>query len=89
LRPGMTVEATLVVARRANALLVPTEAIADGRVWVLKDGRVQPRAITTGARGVKLTEVLAGLSAGDRVVLSPPARLKPGARVTAAADAGR
>ena len=89
LRPGMTVEANLVVARRAAALLAPTEALSDGRVWVVREGRAHARPVTTGARGVKRTEVLEGLGAGERVILSPPARLKEGARVTAAPDAGR
>ena len=77
------------MARRAAALLAPTEALSDGRVWVVREGRAHARPVTTGARGVKRTEVLEGVGAGERVILSPPAHLKEGARVTTAPDAGR
>lgn len=83
LRPGMTVEANLVVARRANAVLAPTEALADGRAWVVHDGRARSRPVETGARGVERTEVVKGLAPGETVILSPPARLREGARVDA------
>lgn len=89
LKPGMTVEANLIIARRPSALLAPTEAIADGRVWVVQEGRALPRKVSTGVRGVKRTEILEGLSAGERVILSPPARLREGARVHIVPEAAR
>ncbi|MCA6329252.1 MAG: efflux RND transporter periplasmic adaptor subunit, partial [Phenylobacterium sp.] len=89
LRPGMTVEANLVVARRAGALLAPTEALSDGQVWVIHKGRAHARPVSTGARGVDRTEILSGLTSGETVILSPPSRLREGSRVQPAAGSGR
>ncbi|MCA6228663.1 MAG: efflux RND transporter periplasmic adaptor subunit, partial [Phenylobacterium sp.] len=89
LRPGMTVEANLVVARRAGALLTPTEALSDGQVWVIHKGRAYARPVSTGARGVDRTEILSGLTSGETVILSPPSRLREGSRVQPAAGSGR
>jgi RND family efflux transporter MFP subunit len=86
LRPGMTVEANLVTARRSGAVLVPTAAIRDGAVWRVEDPAGQARArrqpIRIGAQGADRTEVLSGLAPGTRVVLAPPAGLKDGARIS-------
>jgi len=66
-------------------VLVPEGAVvrADGAtsVWVIEGDRVAARPITPGTgRGTDL-EVRDGLAGGERVVLRPPAGLKPGARV--------
>jgi RND family efflux transporter MFP subunit len=81
LKPGMTVEANLVTARRANAVLAPTAAVRDGAVWVVQDGRVRRQAVKTGTKGVDRTEILGGLAPGRTVVLDPPETLKDGTRV--------
>lgn len=80
LKPGMTVEANLVTARRADALLIPTKAIRDGAVWRIDDGRARRQPIRIGAQGPERTEVLSGLSPDARIVLDP-AKLKDGARI--------
>jgi RND family efflux transporter MFP subunit len=66
-------------------VLVPEAAVvrAGGAtsVWVIEGDRVTARPVTLGAgRGSDL-EVRDGLTGGERVVLRPPAGLKPGARV--------
>jgi len=66
-------------------VLVPETAVvrAGGAtgVWVIENDRVATRAVTLGAgRGADF-EVRDGLAGGERVVLRPPAGLKPGARV--------
>lgn len=81
LKPGMTVEANLVVARRPSALLVPTSALKDGSVFLAMDGRARRRPVRTGVEGAERTEVLQGLSVGDHVILAPPADLKDGDRI--------
>ena len=66
-------------------LLVPSAAVrtADGRsvVFVLKDGRVERRAISVGAASGDQVEVLSGVSAGDRIVVDGPPTLKDGDKV--------
>ena len=50
---------------------------------VSSDGVVDRRAVTTGGADGDLLEVLAGLRAGERVIVSPPPALTSGARVVA------
>jgi HlyD family secretion protein len=65
--------------------LVPKAAIkTDGKqsyVFIIAGDRVDRRAITTGGTDGDRIEVIAGLSAGDKVVVSPPPELSAGALV--------
>jgi HlyD family secretion protein len=67
--------------------LVPKAAIrTDGTqsyAFVVVNDRVDRRAITTGGADGERVEVIAGLNAGERVVVSPPAELTAGALVVA------
>ena len=80
---GMTTELNVVVRESAESVLVPAAALANGRLYVLKDDRVEARAITVGAIGPRQVEIRQGLAAGELVVLDPPPKLKDGARVRA------
>jgi RND family efflux transporter MFP subunit len=66
-------------------LLVPSTAVrtADGRsvVFVLKDDRVERRAISVGAAVGDQVEVLSGVSVGERIVAEGPPTLKDGDKV--------
>ncbi len=73
--PGMTVQLQLAGPGRAPALLVPTDAVIHtGRRSVVMlaepEGRFRPVAVETGLEAQGQTEILAGLSAGQRVVLA-------------------
>lgn len=81
LRIGMTVEANIVVRETAEAVLVPDAAVSNGAVWVLEGERVRRVSVVTGVRGSRRVEILAGVSAGDRVVLDPAPGLVDGGRV--------
>jgi HlyD family secretion protein len=86
LRQDMTVSIDIQVATRANAVLVPTDAIhgADGAdPWVLKvdGGRARRHAVRLGLRSGGLGEVLAGLQAGDLVVPAGESGIRDGSRV--------
>jgi len=48
---------------------------------VVVNDRVDRRAITTGGVDGDRVEVISGINAGDRVVVSPPAELSAGALV--------
>jgi RND family efflux transporter MFP subunit len=82
LRSGMTMDANLVIARREQALLVPTRAVQGTTAWRVVDGHAVRRTLTLGAKGAERTEVLLGLDEGDRVIVAPPATLREGLRVT-------
>jgi RND family efflux transporter MFP subunit len=69
----------------APMALIPPDAVRDDNgkkiVFIVKDGRVERRAVTTGVtRGTDL-EILAGLNAGDFVVVKGPANLRDGQAV--------
>jgi RND family efflux transporter MFP subunit len=74
LREGMTVTVSIIVAERADALLVPNGAILtrglESYVQVLlADGTIEERTITTGISNWQYTEVIEGLSEGEQVVV--------------------
>jgi RND family efflux transporter MFP subunit len=66
-------------------LLVPTTAVrkADGRtiVFVMREDRVERRAVSVGTASGDQTEVLSGVNAGERVVVDGPQTLKDGDKV--------
>ena len=75
LKPGMTANASVVVQQASNVLMLPNSAITrlGGLSFVnvlSKDGKTQTRQqVQTGALGDQSTEIVSGLSAGDKVVL--------------------
>ena len=93
LREDMTLSVEVETARREQALVVPADALrgdtsAGQSVWLVRDGRVQARAVRLGLRTLAAAEIVDGLSAGDVVLLGPAPQ--PGKRVrpdTAAASA--
>ena len=85
---GYEVEATVVLWRSDDVLRLPVAALlrgADGgwRTFVVDDGRLSERGLRVGHVNEDHAEVLAGLSAGDTVVLNPGRALKDGMRVHA------
>ncbi len=78
---GMTTELNVIVRRVANALLVPADAVADGRVWLVVGGRATARQVTVGIKGGQRFEITAGLGENDTVILAPPAGLQDGVKV--------
>lgn len=74
LRPDMYVDVELAV-ERAPAVVIPADALIDSglrrTVFVaLGEGRYAPRAVETGWRFGDRVEIVAGLSAGERIVTS-------------------
>ncbi len=81
-QPGMTGELAFVMQSKESAAVVPTQAVQDGSLFVVRDHRLTRAAdVKLGVTGVERVEVLSGLAAGDRVVISPVADLSPGQRV--------
>ncbi|MDK9696885.1 MAG: efflux RND transporter periplasmic adaptor subunit [Siculibacillus sp.] len=77
-RQDMTVSVDIEVARRPDALVLPTTAVHDPltrRAWVLvvEDGRAVRREVVVGLRGESRIEIVEGLAASDRVI---PVRAK-------------
>jgi len=87
LRADMTVSIDLVVADRAQALVVPAAAVRDAEgdaPWVLtvSDGRATRTPVRVGARSASEVELVSGAAAGTIVVLGPD--VAPGSRARAA-----
>jgi HlyD family secretion protein len=74
LRRGQTVQPRLALGASTSALLLPIGAwLTDGGgtfAFVVNGDRAERRALTLGRRNVRHVEVLAGLKAGEQVVVS-------------------
>lgn len=84
--PGLYAEATLMLDRKSNALVVPLQAVNQSGseatiLLVDHNNKLQERKITLGLQTASDAEVLAGLNEGDRVVVSDRSALKPGVEV--------
>ncbi|MDP2029803.1 MAG: efflux RND transporter periplasmic adaptor subunit [Thiobacillus sp.] len=69
---GYSADVEAIIEKRDNVLRVPTQAIQqDGTVLVLgADDKLESRSLKTGLANWAFTEVVSGLKAGDRVLLS-------------------
>ncbi|MDP2136288.1 MAG: efflux RND transporter periplasmic adaptor subunit [Candidatus Didemnitutus sp.] len=71
-----------VPAGRITALLVPISAVTTvgqmERIFIAENNRAMLRIVKTGAAHNGLVEILSGLSAGESVVVQPPANLREG-----------
>ena len=83
LLPGLSADLEIILADREDVLRIPTYAILEGdRVLVVEEGRLRSAQIETGLQNWAFTEILSGLSEGDRVVVSlDRPEVKAGARV--------
>jgi len=84
--PGAYAEAVLTLNQRGDALVLPLQAIdhegdRTSVDIVTPDDRVEARQVTLGMQTPNYAEVLTGLQAGDRVVVSDRTALKPGQQV--------
>jgi RND family efflux transporter MFP subunit len=88
LRPGQYAKVRATIRTRRNALLVPQRAINELQgtyqvAVVSADGKVELRTVTTAEQVGTMSIVERGVSAGDKVIVSQLARLRPGMAVSA------
>jgi RND family efflux transporter, MFP subunit len=85
--PGGFATVELTLREIPNALLVPADAIIPGlneqQVYVLEDGRAQPRKVQTGLRLAREVQILSGLESNAVVITSGQLQLRPGMPVVA------
>lgn len=85
LKPGMFLTASIVLAKREDAVIVPEEAIiGDGSkqfIYIVRDGKTQRREIQIGQRLQGEAEILKGVEAGDVVVARGTQKVRPGLAV--------
>lgn len=92
LRPGMFARVALVLEHRAEALLIPEQAlwpIGDEQfVFRIVDGKALLTKVQTGQREGGKVEIGAGLSAGDTVVTAGQTKLRDGMAVQVTGQSG-
>jgi RND family efflux transporter MFP subunit len=84
--PGMYAEATLSLAKNANELCVPLEAVARNNseatvLTVNQNNEIEERKIKLGFEGESYVQVLGGVAEGDRVVIGSRSQFHPGQKV--------
>lgn len=92
LRPGLFARVAIIFERRENAVMIPERALVpvQGRqtVFVVEDGAVASRDITTGGRQGDQVEILSGLMPGETIVTAGQLKLREGTSVIDAAQMG-
>jgi multidrug efflux pump subunit AcrA (membrane-fusion protein) len=87
LKPGLFATAAIQQPAGAPALIVPASAVetvaGTSRVYIVKDGKVEERIVTTGDRFGDRVELTSGVSKGDVVAADPRGRLADGFAVRA------
>ena len=85
LKPGMYARVRFTVERHENALVVPTGAIVDQQgklcVWVPEGDQPKFVPITVGIEHQDVTEIVSGVSEGQRVISTGAAALRAGDRI--------
>ena len=81
LLPGLTGEVSVVIAERANAVIIPRRALLGEYVYVVVGGRLVRRKVAKGYESLYQVEVVSGLAEGEQVVVEQQDRFREGERV--------
>jgi HlyD family secretion protein len=86
LRLGMSVDVEVRTGGKDNVMLAPSSAVMEREgqkfVFVVQDGKVTRKNVTSGISNWERTEILSGISQGDAVITSLEIKnLNPGSRV--------
>ena len=85
LLPGAFADVEIAVREIEDALTVPALAVipelGSRKVFVVEEGRAAPRLVVTGVRTESEVQVVSGLEAGDRVIVSAIQQLASGREV--------
>ena len=86
LLPGQYVTMQFSTGQREQALIVPATAVVrmggKATVWVVKDGRAEPRPIVTALQNANRVEVVDGLTVGEHLITRGQESLYAGAKVS-------
>lgn len=84
LKPEMTTHVKIIIDEKSGVIVVPNGAIRfeDGKnvVYIKLKNKVERKAVTTGIRDDKFTEVVSGLGEGERVEIPAVKKVTPGAK---------
>src|SRR5262249_34096181 len=88
LLPGMTATVSIVTQSATDAMVVPSNAVSNGQVKVLRDGEVTSVPVQTGISDGVTTQIVSGLAAGDQVVTGSSAAATTGSARTGSSTSG-
>jgi multidrug efflux pump subunit AcrA (membrane-fusion protein) len=72
LQPGMTGELAFIMSSKEATLVIPSQALHGGSVFVVREGnKLEKVSPDVGLRSIERIEIIDGLPAGTRVVISP------------------
>ena len=91
LLPGLSADVEVILDSRENVLRIPTYALLENnRVLVVHNGRLVEKSVKVGLHNWSFTEITAGLTAGESVVVSlDRPEVKAGAAVVVSAEAAK
>lgn len=85
LRPGLFAQVSITLQIKADALLIPEEAVwpigQDKTVYVVQDGKAMQKTVLIGQRQDGMAEIVSGLSPGDEIVTAGHLKIFDGADV--------
>jgi membrane fusion protein (multidrug efflux system) len=82
LLPGQFARISLILDTYDEAIMIPNEAVVPElngkKVWVVENGKVSTKAVTTGIRNERNIQVLEGLNSGDTVITTGLLQIRQG-----------
>ncbi|MDP3045743.1 MAG: hypothetical protein Q8N93_10160, partial [Bacillota bacterium] len=85
LRPGYTVDLTIVTKPMREVVVLPYEAVVEHEgeqtVFVVEQEKAVMRRVEVRPANELYLEVIGGAKAGERVVLDPPSKLEDGSGI--------
>ncbi|WP_298355979.1 efflux RND transporter periplasmic adaptor subunit [Runella sp.] len=83
--PGSFARVEIILSSKANAIVVPTEAVIPNlsghSVFVVRNNKAESAKVEIGTRNDKTIEIIKGLNVGDTLITSGILQVKPGGDV--------
>jgi len=75
-KPGISTKAEIIITNIADVLSVPIQAVTTYKgkqvVYLVNGSKSEPKQVEVGMFNTKFIQIVQGIEAGDRVLLSPP-----------------
>jgi len=81
LAPGLTGEVSIIIAERANAVIIPRRALVGDYVYLAQGSKLERRRIEKGFESLNMVEILKGVAVGELVLVEQQDRFRDGDRV--------
>jgi hypothetical protein len=74
----MTGELAWIMDSKESAVVVPSQAIQNGAVYVVENHRLTKRTVEIGLKGVERVEIKSGVKPGERIAISNVSTMRDG-----------